>query len=489
MSDAQDLVDGLLSHPWGQVSVSVYETARVVSLAPWLAGHERRVGYLMASQHAEGGWGPPQQAGYAVVPTLSAVEALLKEGPRAVGACQKGLAFARRLLNDLPAIPDTPAIEMIASSLIHAINARISDPLPLPPLFDDGRLELVKAAFAAGAVVPGKFFHSLEILGQAAVRVRGVQPENTGTIGASPAATAAWLGADEPDPLDPARRFLETAVRLHEGLVPVGLPIAVFERSWVICALSRAGVPFDPHPELLRSLAELLGPQGTPAAAGLPADADTTAGALYALALKGSPVSPDVLWEYETETHFCTWRGEDGNSVTTNAHVLEAFGEFARRRPISRYEAAVRKTTAWLCQQQDQQGRWVDRWHVSPYYATHAAALALHEFGGVAAEPHVSRAVAWVLDTQRPDGSWGVWGGSAEETAYAVQILALAGGRTRIIVGKSLEKAGKYLGECDGDHPALWHDKDLYLPSAVVRATVLAASRLVEATAGRALAG
>ncbi|NED52435.1 prenyltransferase, partial [Micromonospora aurantiaca] len=72
---AHDLITALGGEPEGQTSPSVYETGRLVALAPWLDGHDRRMAWLLARQRPDGGWGGP--GGYALVPTLSAVEALL----------------------------------------------------------------------------------------------------------------------------------------------------------------------------------------------------------------------------------------------------------------------------------------------------------------------------------------------------------------------------------------------------------------------------
>src|SRR5690348_15962583 len=72
---ARELVASLLRQPWGQVSPSVYETGRLVTLAPWLPGHAERVTFLLHRQRVDGGWGAP--GGYQLVPTLSATEALL----------------------------------------------------------------------------------------------------------------------------------------------------------------------------------------------------------------------------------------------------------------------------------------------------------------------------------------------------------------------------------------------------------------------------
>ncbi|MFD0472314.1 hypothetical protein ACFQ0B_31455 [Nonomuraea thailandensis] len=73
--EAGALVATLMSTPWGQVSASVYETGRLVTLAPWLIGHRERVHYLLRTQRPDGSWGAPD--GYGLVPTLSATEALL----------------------------------------------------------------------------------------------------------------------------------------------------------------------------------------------------------------------------------------------------------------------------------------------------------------------------------------------------------------------------------------------------------------------------
>ncbi len=410
----------------------------------------------MKTQRPDGGWGAPDPR-YALVPTLSAVEALLSvlrpEGtaPEEVAA-GRGLRVLFHWLRGPGALtgtdlPDLPAIELLVPSMIQSINERLDhlkdvpargsgwwpadERLRPPDGIDGATLTKIRARLASGGGLPQKLLHALEVGGDAACGHPAIRPETTGTVGASPAATAAWLGDREPAPESPARRFLETTVEQHGGPVPCGFPITVFERGWVLSWLVRAGIDVTPPESLVAGLAGSLGPAGTAAAAGLPTDADTTAGALYALALAGAPQPPDPLWEFETDTHFCTWPGEEGVSVSTNAHVLEAFGEFRNvggAAVTPRHAATADKLSAWLCDRQRADGTWHDRWHASPYYATACAALALHGYGGERSAGAVGQAVRWVLDTQRGDGSWGHWAGSAEETAYAVQILLLTGG-------------------------------------------------------------
>src|SRR5262245_1205193 len=42
-ADARGILAGLLAHPWGQMSPSVYAPARLLSLSPHLLGHAQRV--------------------------------------------------------------------------------------------------------------------------------------------------------------------------------------------------------------------------------------------------------------------------------------------------------------------------------------------------------------------------------------------------------------------------------------------------------------
>jgi hypothetical protein len=526
---ARALIAELLDHPWGQVSPSVYETGRLVTLSPWLTGDANRIRFLLDTQRPDGGWGAPDD-GYALVPTLSATEALLSARRRparggsgvqrhesAAGeltrAAVRGLDLLSGLLSgDGPPIPDLPAVELIVPYLVELINRHLAadpggpwrgSPLRCPVGMDDTKLTAVRAVLAGGRGAPRKLWHALEVAGDVARGLPQIRPELSGTIGASPAATAAWLGERGPaQPGDAARWHLETVSALHDGPVPCGFPITVFERAWVVTWLARSGVPVSAPPQLVLSLAAPLGPDGTPAAAGLPADADTTAGALYALSLLSAQHRPDPLWEYETPTHFCTWPGEDGASTTTNAHVIEAFGHYLEtmgadrigRQLARRYAASVGKAASWLRARQRADGSWTDRWHASPYYATACCALALARFDRERSRDAVDRARRWVLATQRPDGSWGRWRGTAEETAYAVQILLNRGGGhaaggdgadppDEVSVGAAMRGRARLLrsvSPAGAEEPALWHDKDLYRPAAIVRAVVLGALSLAK---------
>ena len=491
---ARDLIALLEREPAGQVSNSVYETGRLVADAPWLGGHGRRLAYLLAQQGADGSWGPT--GGYALVPTASAVEALLAElvradptdppapaRPELAAAAARGLAALARRLADGTPMPDTPAADLIVPALAGRIGAHLGHldggyGPPLPPV-DRRRVDAVTALLATDHPVPSKLWHAYEVLGPAAARRTEVAPID-GAVGASPAATAAWLGHRH-TPDRPARAYLDAVVARHGGPVPCCTPITTFERSWALATLARTGVPVAPSPGLVAELAAALGPDGAATGPGLPTDADTTSVTLYALARSGHPVDPASLLRYDLGSHFCTWRGEDGHSVTTNAHVLEALGWHARQSGdgAERYAGRAAGLAGWLRDAQQPDGRWADRWHASPYYATSCAALALAGYAPAeVAEAAVDRAANWVLATQRDDGGWGRWSTTVEETAYAVHVLLGVGRPITVRVREAVRRALEPLCAEQTEHPPLWHDKDLYAPVLIVQAAVLAARQL-----------
>jgi hypothetical protein len=417
------LLAQLTDDPWSGVTPSVYETGRLVALAPWLTGHDARVRFLIDTQHPDGTWGGPGE--YALVPTLSAVDAL-GEHP----AARRGLEALRKLLSLPLKLPDTVAVELIVPALAERLGLRTPlDPRPLHALRQ--------------RPLPAKLWHTLEIFGPRP-EVRAVN----GIVAASPAATAVWLrGPRRGASLD----YLETVQSRHGGPVPAGVPVPLFERSWIIVALRSAGLDVpDPMPEQIKAAFTEEGAAGGP---GLPADADDTATALHALALCDSPRPAEALSRYREARHFACFPNERTPSTSTNAHALQALGE-------------DRQLEEWLRDMQQPEGFWRDKWHASPYYATACVTNALR--GN-------EKAVDWVLRTQRSDGSWGRWEGTYEETAYAIRILSHS---TRD-VSEAMTRGAKFLHEWgDQPHPPLWHDKDLYTPTRIVQAEGMAALHL-----------
>jgi squalene cyclase len=142
-------------------------------------------------------------------------------------------------------------------------------------------------------------------------------------------------------------------------------------------------------------------------------------------------------------------------------------------------------TRGWLLDQQHPDGAWYDKWHASPYYATERCVTAFSGHPGPTTRDAVRSAGDWVLATQHRDGSWGVWGGTAEETAYAAKILLSSPDHVnRPASTHALNLAEKILSEVVHSpgyhHPALWHDKTLYAPQAMAQAEVTSALALLQ---------
>jgi halimadienyl-diphosphate synthase len=497
-AEAAALLRELPADPWGEVSPSVYETGRVVSLAPWLKGHRARLEFLYRGQEPDGTWGGP--GGYALVPTLSATEALLsclrrtpQPGARMVRAVDRGLATLRRWsTTPVSAVPDTIAVEVVVPALVAAINRHLAE-IPWPAA---GRLRVpegmcpdmpagLAARIAAGAPVPPTWPTSLEALG-AAVPAGAARPHD-GAVGCSPAATAAWL-ALQPSrtaEVDAATTYLDALQARNGGPVPGVTPITYFERAWVLASLGDA---FDApvSPGVLDHLAAGLGPAGAPAAPGLPPDCDDSAVVLTALDRYGRGQKPDCLLTYRTAGHFRCFAAERTPSTSTNAHALETI---LRGHPADRHRlaAVVVSTADWLLQAQHADGSWWDKWHASPYYATFCCAQALALLPDKPAPHAIDRAADWVLATQRDDGSWGIWGGTVEETSYAIQILVRGTRWSHSRAARAAVRSGAfYLQEQPqhGAHRPLWHAKDLYAPGRVIRAARLAALAVAATVAG-----
>lgn len=300
---------------WGSVRPSLYETARVISAAPWLPGEPRRLDYLLQAQAPDGSWGEGPEP-YRLLPTLSAVEAALavllrgagsdQVGARLRAAVEKGIA-ALRLLPSAGPWPDTAAAELLVPSLVSRINEQLDlaateglaglgpwqagPRLAVPGGYHEAAPGYVAQRYEAAGRLPVKFHHTFE--GIAAHLAPVLIPEAQGLLGSSPAATAA-LAAASPTGAATARAAAElgAVAQRYDGLFPEAAPILVFERLWVAAALARAGLPAATLPTIRGWVERIYDPAGVRGAPGLMVDADDTAMAVLVAALVGRPQDP-----------------------------------------------------------------------------------------------------------------------------------------------------------------------------------------------------
>jgi halimadienyl-diphosphate synthase len=478
---AAELLAGL--RDGGSFGACAYTTACLARLrrddATFLFARSRH--WLLDHQKRDGSWGGTLEFPHdRTVCTLAAVMALAdRASPAANCAVQAGLAYLRDhstgWRTELPG--ETMGFEMAVPYLLEQAAAKGFD-LPYEDWAGlrearEAKLALIPRERLLGE--PTSLMYSLETVPpDPALRALERFTGPDGSLANSPSATAAlWTATGGPLPA-----YLNHVSGLDaDGGVPSLYPTEAFELAWVLHHLQLAGL-LEPDTPGIGKLARLVGPRGRMGLSQtfpLP-DPDDSAMALLVLHAAGYDVVErlDGLLAFEGKDCFFTYPGERDGSVTPNARVLEALslrpGAYpAQRRKIVDFLLASRREGAW----------WYDKWHVSPYYATAQVTFALT----TATDVPMRATGRWLLDTQRPDGSWGGYrDGTPEETGYAVLNLDALARRGFKVPAATWERAGRYLVDhLDGPFPELWVGRSLYTPLAVVRAAVLAGAALAAA--------
>jgi hypothetical protein len=415
----------------GLMGPSIYDTAQVLRLAPPAEGVWPALEWLVAQQGADGGWGNPSVPRARDVPTLAALLAIhAHDRRRSFGAVlTRGLAFLRRqsehwtapLPDDLPVGVELlfpRLLEEAAAAGMEISTAQYSALLAL----GHKRRRLIAGLTLRPGTTP---VHSWEALQAAAER--GVIDE-TGGVGHSPAATAAWLRASQgraelADLRDAAERFLHDAAHATganiPGVVPTAWPITRFEQAFGLYALLLGGVLRHPALEdvaaaQLRDVADAITPAGIGFSDHFVGDGDDTAALVAVMRAWGMPVNERILTQYAHQDHYCTYPGELQPSLTATAHAVHA---------LLLLDLPCDEPQRFLVRRQLLDGRWHgEKWNGAWLYPTSRTLVALRDTAHIDA---VRRGISAVVAFQRADGGWGMLEPNIEETAYAV--LALHG--------------------------------------------------------------
>jgi halimadienyl-diphosphate synthase len=305
--------------------------------------------------------------------------------------------------------------------------------------------------------------------------------DDEGSLGASPSASAYYL-IHNPEG-DATRGYLRRVVEHGEGGAAAVDPIDVFEPAW---ALYNAMLVWPNADEIAPIVApivhtlqvEIANKRGATFALQFPVtDLDDTAMVLAVLQWAGVPVALELLHQFEGDDVFRCYANERNPSISAHIHLLEAM----RAAPPSPERVRVtKKVMAYLEGARTAHTYWFDKWHASPYYATAHAVIAMPRDSACA-----QTAVDWLVNTQRPDGSWGYYdAGTPEETAYALQALIShfrGGGK----VGRAiLDSAARFLEDSMTPQipspTPLWLTKCVYTPVRVVRSSLLSALAMME---------
>jgi halimadienyl-diphosphate synthase len=470
-------IEGVAYDTAWMASVPVLEerrTSRFPTTLRWLADN----------QLADGSWGSTVRYEHdRIICTLAALAPLAEFGRRAED--RKAVEAGTRYLWQHGHLVGAEPVELVGFELLlpTLVDRARHAGVAVPPHLDvyaaqrKRKLELIppQALYSPRTTV----VHSLEFLGEQVdlSRLALAQGDN-GAIGNSPAATAYFLRQTATDNMR-AVEYLEACLG-HSGgsTAPVLHPCETFELLWTAYHLFIGGAPsaslFRPRERTM--LREALKAGGVSLSPTFPIpDADDTAVALLLLHDLGERVDPSVLKAFQaTDGSFVSFPYERHSSVGVNVHVLHAL---ARVPGFPGTDMAIEAIVDYLADQHNGL-YWIDKWHISPLYATAHVLVALRDLPSHSIGHLVEHSREWLRQSQNSDGSWGFYGQpTPEETAYGLLGLAADNQVSESDLARCAA-AASYLEHAKAagtSHPPLWIDKCLYLPPLIVDAAIQAA--------------
>ncbi|MFN8493244.1 MAG: hypothetical protein U0350_36945 [Caldilineaceae bacterium] len=472
----------------GSISPSVYDTAQVLRLFP-PEDPEPAFQWLLAQQKADGGWGSPETPYARDAPTLAAVLALrtYRQTPTSQEAVDAGLRFLQQGVDqwrDAPIDALPIAAEMVLPYLLEDAKAvgLVLNTTPYASLYrlrSYKKQQINQRSLQSGTPPT----HSWETLDQS---VESILPDQSGGIGHSPAATAAWLqqavkNPDLEEPCKRARRYLTQAAAATgvniSGVVPNVWPITGFELAYAPYALLATGLLH--HPTLCAAIEPIMDElwvimqrgHGVSFGEYFTPDGDDTGLALGVLKATSREVDPAFVLQFKNGDHFYTFHHELNPSVFANAHALYGLAYAGRRYPATEH---------FLLERQSADGRWLaDKLHSSWLYTTLEVVLVLNHLGY---SQELKKAAYALVQQQKADGGWGNGQSSTRaETSYALITLSTLQQRGLLSPAglTALQRGYQMLHQ--GYRPsmaldeALWLGKELYAPRRVDRVYVLSA--------------
>ena len=443
--------------------------------------------WLRAYQLPDGTWGSPDvyYAQDRIISTLSAINTLQQVGngrdQNRLKRAQKGLSSAINTYLSQNGLYELAGFEVIAPTLLaEADSLGLMDNLGvthlLPNLIAEQKHRLKalrgnrinnQSILAYSAEMAG---NNLQILDLDTLQM------DDGSVYFSPAATSFFYLSGKKHAS--ALGYLDKLADERNSAMPNVFPFAVFERAWTLWSLDLMGELDVEGQAICAPILDKLEAAWEPGRGvsftdgGVP-DGDDTSLAYEVLIKYGRFVDREGLLYHFAGTHMRCNQMEANPSISANAHAIGALRAtgFAPTHPI------VQRVAHFLQSAMGKNGALLDKWHVSPYYPTcHAIVAATGYLDWL-----VETAVSWLTTSQHKDGSWGSYLSTAEETAYAIQALAIRHRDTPENHFDTIQRGANWLLEnYDGTHPALWIGKVLYSPTYVNDSAVYSALCLAE---------
>jgi halimadienyl-diphosphate synthase len=444
--------------------------------------------WLLENQHSDGSWGC-QVLNYhdRLLSTLATIIALKEiDGRRYSNCIQKGETYIWENLKNLE-LDNTRLIgsELLFPSLMKEAHSLGLDlPYHIKVYQREYQLKLKKIDQSLWYSPLTTLSFSFEFLGDTVDldKLAEIQLPN-GSVATSPAATAFFLKHTHNEN---AFSYLKTVLSLTgDGSAMTVYPVEVFEYGWILYNFMLARLFFERYTDVCDFLAAHLKDQGIGHSAQFPVcDADDTAVVYKVLQPGKYSLDYQVFDLYWTGEYYQTFHYELDPSMSTNIHVLD----FVQSCPeFPNKEQVTENIIHFLKKNIHPQGFWIDKWHVSPYYPTAHAVLALSDV----APSLAGKAVSWILETQNENGTWG--GNTVEETAYAVQALLHYHQKVdhidTSVVSDALPHITHEVLPLAGELPELWIGKVLYSPQHVVLSSLASASIMYNTSAWKLCSG
>ena len=475
----------------GKLSSVAYDTAWVARLGDMERDlSNKALVWLATHQLPDGTWGASHPKIYydRVISTLSAIIALSRSGRRAMDRKQseRGVRALDILFanppEDIETRTPTVGFDMIVPTLfaeaeeLGLINK--SGASVLKELKKKREKKLTKhskqpitrrMSTAISSEMAGKD-------GQRMLDLDNLQERN-GSIGNNPAASAYFATQLRPGD-EMTIEYLHFASNDDGGACDL-YPIDVMERIWVLWNLMLVSEWEQKTIDLIQPHLDYLCKSWIPSKGLAFTRHYSVVDGLHTIMAYGLldkfnyELDLDSMKNFEASDRYLCYLFETYPSTEVNIQALMTLRQ--KGYPVDHPD--VQKVLAYLDQVRGDAHYWTDRWHCSPFFSTSHIVIACAGYQDDLAR----EAVDWILTTQNPDGSWGFFDPSPEETAYCLQALCYWEHETSGKKGDAIQKGGSWLeNHITDQNPPLWIGKGLYQPFLIVRSAILSSLLLIK---------
>lgn len=473
----------------GDLSPSAYDTAWVARIPSKTDSAKpmfpQCLTWVIENQLPDGSWGTPNMEYYhdRVISTLSCIISL-KTWQIAPDKILKGIDYINlNLRNLIRDHHDTIGFELLLPSLVSTseklgIRFSRSNQKVIERYRELANKKLKKIPLETLYSIKSNISHSIEFLEGYDVdlnRISICQQLANGSFGNSPAATSFIVTHTKNSK---AEDYLRSLLQKFHTFVPSIYPFEIFEKAWILDSLNYASLDL---PEIATIVDYLCNnwnrTYGITISETFPFyDLDDTSLVFKVLNERRITLSTDIFKYYKKEGFYVCFPFELDPSVSTYVHFLGALNTINNQYDDFLKDRAL--IIEFLYKNQEAEGYWFDKWHISPYYTTSHLIIELFKFNSGVSKTF-DKGVNWLLSSQKSSGGWGYFERETlEETAYAIQALIYLHSNTKQkTYFDAIKKGFDYILKQSEDrsylNDYLWIDKGLYATYSINRVLLL----------------